>query len=88
MRRIHKKAGVGKVIAGVLMGSVVGATVGWLTAPSSVEEIRRRWMGDRLSDRLSAPEKAKNATGNLESKFRDLAEESSDPFTRPATVHG
>jgi gas vesicle protein len=84
MRRIHKKASVGKVIAGVLMGSVVGATVGWLTAPSSVEEIRRRWMGDRLS----APEKAKNATGNLESKFRDLAEESSDPVTRPATVHG
>ena len=53
--RSHKKAGIGKVTAGLLVGSVVGATVGWLTAPASVGEIRRRLRNNLMG----AEEKAK-----------------------------
>jgi gas vesicle protein len=81
MGRTVKRTGVGKVVGGLLVGSVVGATVGWLTAPASGESIRRQLK----SDRVSAREKAKSATGNLESKFRDLAEEASEPVARSAT---
>jgi gas vesicle protein len=84
MRGTAKKTGAGKVVGGIVVGSVVGATVGWLTAPASGEEIRRRLRGDRAAAR----EKAKSAKGNLESKFRDLVEESSAPDARPATGTG
>ena len=74
--RNQKKAGVGKVVAGVLVGSVVGATVGWLTTLASVGELRRRLRGDPMR----VEEKAKTADGNLESKFRDVADVSGDPL--------
>ena len=72
--KIHKhekRAGTGKVVTGILLGSVVGATVGWLTAPGGGEDIRR-WL---RRDMKSAHEKAKTAEGNLESQARELAAE-------------
>jgi gas vesicle protein len=69
-----KRAGAGKLITGVLVGGVVGATVGWLTSPASGEEIRRRLRGDVMSAR----EKAKTAEGNVESQARELAQEVSN----------
>lgn len=65
------KRSAGKVITGLLLGSVVGATVGWLTAPSSGEELRRRLKGEMKG----VQEKARTAMGNVESRARDLAKE-------------
>jgi gas vesicle protein len=67
----RKKNDARKVITGLLVGGVVGATVGWLTAPASGEETLRRLKGDIASAR----EKAKSAIGNVESKARELAGE-------------
>ena len=72
--RTDRKASAGKVFTGLLVGSVVGATVGWLTAPGSGEQIRQRLSGDRMSAR----EKAKTAEGNVESQARALAQEVSN----------
>jgi gas vesicle protein len=66
----HKKTSAGKVVSGILLGGVVGATVGWLTAPASGAETRRRLTGDTMSAR----EKIKTSEGNIESQVRDLAE--------------
>jgi gas vesicle protein len=74
IRKSHKndsKAGVGKVVTGMLVGGVVGATVGWLTAPASGAETLRRLRGEGMSAR----ERAKTAVGNLESQARELAQE-------------
>lgn len=68
----HSKSRAGKVITGLLLGSALGATVGWLTAPASGEETRRRLMGDIAGVR----EKAKSAMETIESKARELAAES------------
>jgi len=73
-RKSHKdyqKAAVGKVVTGILVGGVVGATVGWLTAPASGAETRRRLRGEAMNAR----ERAKTAVGNIESQARSLAEE-------------
>jgi len=67
----HSKSRAGKVITGMLLGSVLGATVGWLTAPASGEETRRRLMGDIAGVRA----KAKRAMENIEGKARELAAE-------------
>ncbi|HEY3474914.1 MAG TPA: YtxH domain-containing protein [Anaerolineales bacterium] len=64
----HNKAG--KVMTGLLIGSVIGGTVGWLTAPGTGEEIRRKLRGD-----MSARERAKTAEGNVESHARELVED-------------
>jgi gas vesicle protein len=69
-RKNHKN-NAGKVVTGLLIGSVVGATIGWLTAPASGEEMRRRIKGEVKGVR----EKAKTARGNVESKARKLAKE-------------
>ena len=82
--RSHEKAGAGKGTAGLLVGSVVGATVGWLTAPASVGEIRRRLRNTLMG----AEEKAKTARGNLESKFRDMPDVSSDPLAEAKVYSG
>lgn len=74
-RKAHKnyrRSGAGKVIAGMLVGGVVGATAGWLTAPASDEETRRRLRGDIAGAR----QKAKSALENVESKARGLAAKS------------
>ena len=77
MRKIsfkhNKKTDAGKLITGVLVGSVVGATVGWLTAPVG-EEVRRKLRGE-----MSARERAKTAEGNVESHARELVQEVSNP---------
>ena len=70
-----KKTSAGKLVTGILLGGVVGATVGWLTAPASGEETRRRLRGDIKS----ATEKIKTSGGNVESQARELAEEVSNP---------
>ena len=72
MRKIkdHKKRGAGKkVVTGLLIGSVVGATVGWLTAPASGVGMLHRLKGDVNSARA----RAKTAEGNIESQARELA---------------
>ena len=73
--KTEKKTSTGKVITGILLGGVVGATVGWLTAPASGEETRRRLTGDIKSAR----EKIKTAEPNVESQARDLAEQVNNP---------
>lgn len=65
---MNKKRNVGKVVTGMLVGSVVGATVGLLMAPASGHETRRRLTGDMLGAR----EKLKSAAGNVESQAREL----------------
>ena len=70
-----KKTSTGKVVTGILLGGVVGATVGWLTAPASGEETRRRLRGDLKSAR----EKIKTSEGNVESQARELAETVNNP---------
>lgn len=73
--RTDKKNGAGKVVTGLLLGGVVGATVGWLTAPASGEETRRRLIGDIKSAR----EKFKTSEDNVESQARELAEQIDNP---------
>ena len=68
-----KKMSTGKLVTGILVGGVVGATVGWLTAPASGEELRHRLKGNRMSAR----EKIKTSERNVESQTRELVEEMS-----------
>jgi gas vesicle protein len=75
MKRIKNKKmkhSIGKIMLGILVGSVLGATVGWLTAPASGAELRRRIKGEALGPR-GAQERAKTAAGNVESRARELA---------------
>jgi len=69
-----KKMSTGKLVTGILVGGVLGATVGWLTAPASGEELRSRLRGNRMSAR----EKIKTSEGNVESRARELTEEVSN----------
>lgn len=72
--RKHKKTSVGKILTGILIGGVLGATVGWLTAPASGVEIRHG-LGEKLGNsRRSLEEKIKTGEENVESKARELAE--------------
>jgi gas vesicle protein len=63
-----KKAGVGKVITGLAVGSVVGATVGLLLAPASGEET----ISNIKSQAKGIQKKAIKAVGNIEDKARGL----------------
>jgi hypothetical protein len=60
----HKKSKAGKLVTGVLLGGVVGATVGWLTAPASGRGAR-----------MNVREKIKTSEGNIESQARELVED-------------
>jgi gas vesicle protein len=75
MRRLshkqNRKASAGTLVAGILVGGVVGATVGWLTAPATGAETRRRLRGDVMSAR----DRAKTAAGNVENRVRELVEQ-------------
>ena len=76
-RKSHKnqvKRDAGKVITGMLLGSVFGAAVGLLMAPASGEETRRKIEGKAMG----VQEKMKTAAGNVESRARELAENVSD----------
>ena len=68
-RKRTKKVGVGKVITGVAVGSVVGATVGLLLAPASGEET----LSNIKSRAKGIQKKAVKAVGNVEEKARGLS---------------
>ena len=70
-----KKTRVGKVVTGIVLGGMIGAALGWLTAPASGEETRRRLMGDIKNAR----EKIEASEENIESQAREIAEEVSNP---------
>lgn len=84
-RKAQRKSSAGKVIAGMLVGGVVGATVGWLTAPAAGEETRRRIRGSMMEAR----DKAKSAAKNVESTARELIAEADESRKEwPQTVGG
>jgi gas vesicle protein len=73
-RKKQNKRDAGKIITGLLLGSLFGATVGLLMAPGSGEETRRR-----ISEgAVGVQEKMKTAAGNVESRARELAENVND----------
>jgi len=65
----NNKSGIGKVVTSLVVGSLIGATVGLLMAPSSGEEIRNKIMGEVRSNR----KRAKATVGNIEDKGREIA---------------
>lgn len=52
-----KDSGIGSFLAGVLIGGLVGATIGLLLAPSSGEEMREQ-VGDFVDGRRAAWDEA------------------------------
>jgi len=70
-RNRENKAGLGKVITGLVVGGIVGAAVGLLMAPTSGEEIRNKI----IDEARGAQKKAKAAVGNIEDKGREIAED-------------
>src|SRR5215210_6008805 len=64
-----KRAGVGKVITGLAVGSVVGATVGLLLAPASGEET----ISKIKNEAKGLQKRAKKAVGNAVEKVEDKA---------------
>jgi gas vesicle protein len=77
MRRIGpknpKKVGAGRLIAGILLGSLVGAAIGWLAAPGA--ETWRKLRGEAVDVR----ERIKTADDNVESQVRELAHDLTQP---------
>ena len=75
MRRIghkqNRKASAGTLVAGILVGGMVGATLGWLTAPATGAETRRRLR----SDVMRARDRTKTVAENVESRVRELVEQ-------------
>lgn len=75
LKRNKKKITVGKIFTGMLIGGVFGATLGWLTAPTSGADMRRS-IGEKLGNsRRSLQEKINTSKGNVESRARDLVNE-------------
>ena len=73
-RKDRAKRDAGKIIIGMLLGSVFGAAVALLMAPASGEETRRKITGEAAG----VKEKMKSAAGNIESKARELVEDVND----------
>jgi gas vesicle protein len=73
-RKNQNKRDAGKIITGLLLGGLFGATVGLLMAPTAGEETRRKI----TEGAVGVQEKMKTAAGNIESKARELAEDVSD----------
>jgi gas vesicle protein len=63
----------------MLLGSVVGATVGWLTAPASGEEMRRR-LRNNVTGMREGP---RIGMDNIESRVRELVPEVSQAQPLP-----
>ncbi len=108
MKKTNHKKSFGKVVTGMLLGSVVGATVGWLSAPITGRELRRKIAGnssrrsareddsqyaqhgnphpipevDRSPNRRALDEKIKTSEGSVESRARELAEETEKTGSR------
>ena len=74
----QNKAGLGRVITGLVVGSMVGATVGLLMAPASGEETRRKIKGEVKGVQM----RAKDTAGSLEEKSRELIGEARDEFDK------
>jgi len=70
IRRNRAKRDAGKVMTGLLLGSVFGAAVALLMAPEAGEELRRRLSGQASNLR----EKISTSRGNVESRVRELAQ--------------
>jgi gas vesicle protein len=77
--RNYRKSSISKVMTGLLIGGLVGAAVGWLTAPASGEEMRRRLQSNLVGYR----EKARSAMENVESRARELAAAAREPEQLP-----
>ena len=76
MKRKHSvhgnnSGGMGKVITGLVVGSIVGAAVSLLMAPASGEETRRR-----IKDEVDGiQKKARFTAGQVEEKGREIVGE-------------
>jgi gas vesicle protein len=68
-RKNRLRRNTGNVITAAVVGSVVGAAVGLLMAPTTGEEMRRRIR----SGATDAREKLKSAAENVETTARELA---------------
>ena len=75
----------GKMVTGLLIGGVVGAAVGWLTAPNSGRETLRKLRGEAL-DVVDVRERTKTADGNVESRVRELVEEAESDVGREREI--
>lgn len=75
----HKKTSAGKLVTGLLLGGVVGATVALLRAPSAGEETQR--LQDNV---MNARERIKAAEDNVERRVRHLTEPAGE---NPAASH-
>lgn len=71
LRKNRNQRDAGKVMTGLLLGSVFGAAVALLMSPVSGEELRQRISGQTANLR----EKIKTAAGNVESRARELTED-------------
>ena len=78
LRKNRNKREAGKVITGMLLGSVFGAAVALLMAPVSGEEMRQKIAGETAGVR----EKIKTTAGNIESRARELTDDFSDRTSR------
>ena len=67
----NRNRSAGKVITAAIVGSVVGAAVGLLMAPTTGEEMRRRIR----SGAADARERIKDVAENVESRAREIAGE-------------
>src|SRR5690349_19396687 len=70
-RKNRKRQSVEKILIGLAVGSLIGATVGMLMSPYSGQEIRRRLAGQVRG----VQEKAKTAVGKVQSQAHDLADQ-------------
>jgi gas vesicle protein len=82
-RKNQNKRDAGKIITGLLLGGLFGATVGLLMAPTAGEETRRKI----TEGAVGVQEKMKTAAGNIESKARELAEDVSDKVKGSTAQH-
>ena len=67
----NNHGGIGTVMTSLVVGSVIGATVGLLMAPTSGEKTRKKIQ----SEVKGAQKKAKAAVGNIETKSRELVDD-------------
>ena len=63
--------GIGKIITSLVVGSVLGATVGLLMAPTSGEKTRKKIKGEVRGIQKSA----KAAVGNVEDRSREIVDD-------------
>jgi len=62
---------IGKIVTGLIVGSVVGATVGLLMAPTSGEKTLKRIRGEVKG----VQKRAKATVGNIEDKSREIVDD-------------